>query len=406
MLTREEGRNEQMRPTIRTMTLGVGEPHPLTDATLQRVAEILGRAQAVAIEAGYTVQTTRVATRPLLEDMAGASDDDLIAYAGELQRLCDTYEIAYCSLGPAPATDPAFPLARIALVPQLIAPNAALSATVQLATTDAGVRYDAALPTAEAIRTLAEQSSGEANFRFAMLACCEPGGPFFPQAYHRGEEWTLAVGLQSAGIVEEAIATLAQECGEGPATLAEMSSVVRQALVEAAEPVVALVREVAEEAGLRFGGIDLSPAPMGEESIADAIEAAGFGVFGEPGTLAVTAALTAAIRSTELPTCGYCGLMLPVLEDETIGERCAEGLVTVTSLLAYSAVCGTGLDTVPLPGDTPPERLAAALLDVATLAARLKKPLSARLFLVPGAAAGDMTNFASPYLTNTRILGV
>jgi hypothetical protein len=98
--------------------------------------------------------------------------------------------------------------------------------------------------------------------------------------------------------------------------------------------------------------------------------------------------------------------MLPVLEDETIGERCAEGAVTVMSLLAYSAVCGTGLDTVPLPGNTPPERLAALLLDVASLAERLRKPLSARLFLVPGGVAGDMTNFASPYLTNTRILGV
>lgn len=395
-----------MRPTIRTMTLGIGEPHPLSDAALQRAARILERAQAAAVEAGYAVQTTRIATRPLLEDMAAASDDELIAYAGELQQLCDAYEIGYCSLGPASADDPAFPVGRIALLPHLIAPNAALSATAQLATTERGVRYDAALPTAEAMRALAEHSSGEANFRFAALACCEPGGPFFPQAYHRGDAWTLAVGLQSAAVVGEAIGALAQERGGGPVTLAALSTTVRETLTTAAEPVVALVRRVAEEAGVRFGGIDLSPAPMGEDSIADAIEAAGLGLFGEPGTLAVTAALTAAIRSTELPACGYCGLMLPVLEDETIGERCAEGLVTVTSLLTYSAVCGTGLDTVPLPGDTPPERLAALLLDVATLALRLRKPLSARLFIVPGGAAGDMTNFASPYLTNTRILGV
>lgn len=395
-----------MRPTIRTMTLGVGEPHPLGDAAFQRAAEILGRAQAAGIAAGYTVQTTRIATRPLLEDMAAASDDELLAYAIELQRLCDTYEIAYCSLGPAPATDPEFPLARITLLPQLVGPHAALNATVQLATSDAGIRYAAALPTAEAIRALAEQSSGEANFRFAMLACCEPGGPFFPQAYHRGGDWTLTVGLQSAGVVAEAVTRLAEKRGDGPEALPELTDSVRAALVEAAEPVVALVRGVAEEANVRFGGIDLSPAPMAEESIADAIEAAGFGLFGEPGTLAVTAALTAAVRWTNLPTCGYSGLMLPVLEDETIGERCAEGLVTVTSLLAYSAVCGTGLDTVPLPGETPPERLAALLIDVASLAWRLQKPLSARLFLVPGGAAGDMTNFASPYLTNTRILGV
>jgi uncharacterized protein (UPF0210 family) len=141
-------------------------------------------------------------------------------------------------------------------------------------------------------------------------------------------------------------------------------------------------------------------------SIAGAIEAVGLGLFGEPGTLAVSAALTAAIKSVHLPTCGYCGLMLPVLEDQTIGERCATGALSVTSLLAYSAVCGTGLDTVPIPGETPVERVGALLADVASLAVRLNKPLSARLFLVPGAAAGDFTNFASPYLTNTRVLPV
>ncbi|HLY31068.1 MAG TPA: DUF711 family protein, partial [Ktedonobacterales bacterium] len=93
-------------------------------------------------------------------------------------------------------------------------------------------------------------------------------------------------------------------------------------------------------------------------------------------------------------------------EDATLGQRCAEGRVTINELLTYSAVCGTGLDTIPLPGDTPPERVAALLADVATLAHRLRKPLSARLFLVPGGQAGEMTTFDSPYLTNTRILGL
>jgi len=61
---------------------------------------------------------------------------------------------------------------------------------------------------------------------------------------------------------------------------------------------------------------------------------------------------------------------------------------------------------VPLPGDAPVERVAALLMDVAGLAARLRKPLSARLFLVPGAQPGEMTRFDSPYLTNTRVLAL
>ncbi len=67
------------------------------------------------------------------------------------------------------------------------------------------------------------------------------------------------------------------------------------------------------------------------------------------------------------------------------------------------AVCGTGLDTIPLPGDTSAEAIAHLLLDVATLAWRLNKPLSARLFPVPGKRAGESTAFSSPYLTNTLL---
>jgi uncharacterized protein (UPF0210 family) len=95
--------------------------------------------------------------------------------------------------------------------------------------------------------------------------------------------------------------------------------------------------------------------------------------------------------------------MLPVLEDAVLGRRWEEGYVNVHQLLLYSAVCGTGLDTIPLPGDSSVEAIAHLLLDVATLALRLQKPLSARLFPVPGKRAGEHTTFTSPYLTNTVV---
>ena len=395
-----------MDVTIRTITLSIGDAHPLAEEQIARAAEFLEDAQEAAEAAGYTVQTVRIATRPLLADMAGANDATIEAYAADLQAWCAANEIGYCSLGAAPADNLAFPVERIALLPRLLASHEALNATVQLGSVANGVRYEAALPTARAMRALAEHGDGDANFRFAALACCEPGGPFFPQAFAAGPEWAVSVGLQSAGLVGQTIEALVERVGPDLPLLAELPAVVGSALERAARPVVELVREQAQSAGFAFGGIDLSPAPMGGESIADAIEAVGLGSFGAPGTLAVAAALTAGIRAPDVPQCGYCGLMLPVLEDEIIGERCAEGDISVTALLAYSAVCGTGLDTVPIPGDTPPEHVAALLADVTSLAVRLRKPLSARLFLVPGSAAGDMTNFASPYLTNTRILGL
>lgn len=393
------------RPPIRTITVGIGDPHPLSEATLDRAAAMLATARERTAQAGYELQTTRIATRPLLTDLQQWDDAAILQYTARLQAMCAAREIAYCSLGPAPADDPTFPLARIALLPALLADAPALNATVQLASPERPPRFAAALAAAEAMADLAERTAGDGNFRFAALAMCAPGGPFFPQAYHLAPEWTVSVGLQGAGVARAAVEGLARQ-GSGPVALAEVSAAITEALTVAAEPVVALVRVLAEEHGLSFGGIDLSPAPMGEDSIIAAFESVGFGPFGSSGTLATAAALTAGIQGTVLPTCGYNGLMLPVLEDARLGERAAEGLVGITKLLAFSAVCGTGLDTVPIPGDTPPERVAAVLLDMAGLAYRLRKPLSARLFLVPGGHAGEMTCFTSPYLTNTRIIPV
>jgi uncharacterized protein (UPF0210 family) len=74
--------------------------------------------------------------------------------------------------------------------------------------------------------------------------------------------------------------------------------------------------------------------------------------------------------------------------------------VTVDELLAYSSVCGTGLDTIPLPGEITVEQLERMIGDMATMAVRLEKPLSARLMPVAGKKAGDKTEFNDPFLVN------
>jgi hypothetical protein len=95
--------------------------------------------------------------------------------------------------------------------------------------------------------------------------------------------------------------------------------------------------------------------------------------------------------------------MLPVLEDPTLAERWNQGRLSLDQLLSYSAVCATGLDTIPLPGDTTVEELARIIGDVATLSVKWNKPLSARLLPVEGKRAGEMTEFADPFLINGLI---
>jgi hypothetical protein len=57
-----------------------------------------------------------------------------------------------------------------------------------------------------------------------------------------------------------------------------------------------------------------------------------------------------------------------------------------------------------LPGDISADALAAILLDLAALALRLDKPLTARLMPIPGKIAGDPTNFDFAYFANSRVM--
>jgi uncharacterized protein len=380
------------KPPVRALTLGVAEPHPLDARSVNRAAETLRRVNAAFEAAGYEVQTVRFSTRPVLSDLAGWPPDAVAGYAGDLQGALEDAGIEYCSLGPARrGTAPD----RIASLADLIVGREALNCSVTVASVGAGIDVAAARGAAEVMARLAsETKEGFGNFNFAALACVGPGSPFFPAAYHAGPA-NLTVALQGAGIVAEAL--------QGGVELPDVTRRTRECLLGYATPVVELAQALCVQLGVDFGGIDLSPAPDGDDSIAAAMELAGAGPVGSPGTLALAAALTPAIQGTGLPTCGYNGLMLPVMEDVVLAQRWAEGRLGLEQLLAYSAVCGTGLDTVPLPGGTSVEDLAKLICDVASLAVRLRKPLSARLLPVPGKRAGETTDFSSPYFVNTLI---
>ncbi|GCE47211.1 hypothetical protein EI42_00736 [Thermosporothrix hazakensis] len=384
-------------PPIRAITLGISEAHPLKEQQIQRAAALVRRIGQQFQEQGYTVQTLRFSTRPLFDDLTGWSIAQIQAYAQELQRLLEKEGIEYCSIGPLRAEEAA--TASFDTLADMLITTTALSATVLV---ERELSYQAAMLTAHVMRRLAlETDEGFGNFRFALLACVKPGGPFFPAAYHAGPT-NITLGVQGAGLVRDAIKR-AQAETKGVLTPVQITELVRNSCYAAAAPMVTLGQELAQEAGVRFGGIDLSPAPMADESIAEAIEACGYGELGSAGSLAVTAAMTTALQSIELPLCGYNGLMLPVLEDTLLGRRWSERKVHLHSLLLYSSVCGTGLDTVPLPGDCTQEEIAHILLDVAALALRWRKQLSARLFPVPGKQRGERACFSSPHLTTALI---
>jgi uncharacterized protein (UPF0210 family) len=165
---------------------------------------------------------------------------------------------------------------------------------------------------------------------------------------------------------------------------------------------------VTAEREAQFLGIDFSFAPYPDHarSLGAALEALGVPAAGLAGTVAAAAFLTDCLDQAEFLRTGFCGLLLPPLEDDTLAARAAEGSLTVTDLLLCSAVCGTGLDTLPLPGDTTVDQMTALLLDLGALALRLDKPLTARLMPIPGKAAGDEVHFDFPYFADSRVMAL
>jgi len=187
--------------------------------------------------------------------------------------------------------------------------------------------------------------------------------------------------------------------GDFTAAVAELT---RQLTVHA--KIAELVGDkVASASGWSYMGVDPTPAPLGDVSIGAAIESYTGARFGSSGTMTAALIITSAVKAVPVRQIGYSGLMVPVMEDKLLARRWGESSYNIDSLLAYSAVCGTGLDTVPLPGDVSAEQLARMFGDVASLAWKRHKPLSARLQPVKGKKPGDRTEFSDPYLFNTTL---
>jgi hypothetical protein len=262
---------------------------------------------------------------------------------------------------------------------------------------DDGIHWNSVRAAARLVRYVADHNPhGQANFRFAATAMLGPYTPFYPGAYHTGAGRRFSVALEGANVVEQVFA----ETGNRPAQATQRLS---QVLGEHAKALEAIARRVEKETGWTYMGLDATPAPSLQVSIGAAIEKFTGATFGSSGTLTAAAVITDAVRSLTVKRIGYNGLMLPVLEDRLLAQRWSEGKYGIDSLLAYSAVCGTGLDTVPLPGDASQEQLEKIIGDMAALAFKWHKPLSARLLPAPHRKAGEQTEFEEPSLVNATL---
>jgi uncharacterized protein (UPF0210 family) len=381
---------------IRSITYFFNPGWPPDEAKMRAAGAFLSEAQQAFENAGYEVQTTRLATSPFSQ-LLGRRIKEAPYYAEAMETMLSHINVAYASLGPAFPDVPG----SYEIIPEAIAHTQNVFFSGVMADSHNGISLEAVRACAQVIVQCAPLTpDGFANLRFAALANVLPGSPFFPAAYHQGDKPAFSIATEAADLAVDAF-TEAKSLNEG-----------REALVAALEThgkaLASVARQLQFRFGAQFGGIDfsLAPFPTDEQSLGGAVEAMGVPRIGLHGSLAAASILTEAVDRANFPHTGFSGFMQPVLEDSVLAKRAAEGTLTIKDLLLYSAVCGTGLDTVPLPGDVSADQIAALLLDLSALALRLEKPLTARLMPIPGKGAGDSTGFDFAFFANSKVMAL
>ncbi len=379
---------------IRSITCFAHPRWPVSELVLQKLGIFARQARQVFESAGYPVQTLRLATPPFSEYLEG---EDLNSAAAQIEVLAHSEGFEYASLGPAVPQN----LNSYQAIPNMLANTGNMFFSGHLTTTTSAVSLPAIRACAEIIHRAAPlEDNGFANLRFAALANVPPGAPFFPAAYHQGKAPAFGLALEAADLVVNAFQN-ARSLENARETLIGLVEFHARKLEEQANKLAGAYK-------VEFKGIDFTPAPFPtrEISLGYALEQLGLPAFGLSGSLAAAAFLTDTLDRADFKRTGFNGLMLPLLEDSTLAQRGAEGVLSVTDLMLYAAVCGTGLDTLPLPGNTSIDEIQAILLDLAALALRLNKPLTARLMPIPGKKAGDETAFDFEFFANSRVLAL
>jgi len=378
------------KPKVRALTAFVRiDPHHF-ESQVADILTMLRDAKRTYERHGYEVETIRLTTQPFPEMLQGLSEKEAAQFLQGLNALA-ARESFIPNIGPAmlAQSDPA----QAERLAHILAQADQLEGSIVVAQED-GIHWPAVKAAAHVMKYLADHTPhSDGNFRFVATAMLGPYGPFFPGSYHAGPGQQFSVGLESANLVQAALAAHPHDLAAAEKTLAAE-------LTHYDFECEQIARDIEKRTGWTYAGLDPTPAPAGDLSIGNAIEKFTGSKFGSSGTMTAAAMITRAVKSVPVKQVGYAGLMVPVLEDSTLAQRWSEGTFNIDSLLAYSSVCGTGLDTVPLPGDVSEEQLTGIIGDMASLAYKWKKPLSARLQPVEGKKAGEKTEFNNPHLVD------
>ncbi len=356
----------------------------------------------------YVIQSIRIVTNPFGEYLDTTNSQTAKADLAYLKQLLN--QLNQTGLRIRFAIGEAKTAHEIALLPELIAEYGDIcNACVNVSLDDNGILDNELITqSATAIKIIADTTPrGEGNFNFTVNFNCQPFIPYFPAAYHLSAlPDSFVIGLETPDLLVSVLKSLPKTHHQS--YLNDCHQALSQALQYHVDEILSALNTVTLSGNFKFAGIDSSAAPSKNcASMTEVYQLMGVPYFGASGTIEISALLTKVFKSIKnVPLVGFSGLMLAVVEDVGLAEGANQEQYDIRALLTYSAVCGIGLDTVPIPHETSVEKIAALMRDTGTMAFRLQKPLTVRLFPIPQRTAGDMTYFESDDLCNSKILAV
>lgn len=376
----------------------------IREKIVRNASPLVGICEKVSRRYGIPIVNKRVSVSPVADVMAGHGSDALLQAAHTLDQAAAEAGIDIIG-GYSAMVQKGMTLSDRALIeslPLVLSQTSRLCASVNAASTKAGINVEALLLlghiwTDTAARTA--DSDGFGCCKLSVFANIPEDNPFMAGSYKGiGEpEAVVNIGVSGPGVVKRAIERLRQErehCDLG--TIAEEIKSTAFRVTRCGE---LIGREVARELGAEFGIVDLSLAPTPEvgDSVGEIFQAMGIPKVGGPGTTAALAMLNDAVKKggafASSSVGGLSGAFIPVAEDSALAEAAEKGYLTIEKLEAMTSVCSVGLDMVVLPGDTAPETLTALAMDELAIGVINRKTTSVRLVPVPGKKAGDRAVF-------------
>jgi hypothetical protein len=282
-------------------------------------------------------------------------------------------------------------------LPETLTSTKRINSAINVASTETGININAIKIMAKKIKETSEATeNGIGCTRLVVTANAPEDNPFMPGGYHGlGEpEATINVAISGPGVVENVI----KSCG-AKTDFRTLHDSIKRAAFKITRLGELIGKKVAESLNVSFGAVDISlaPSPKVGDSVAGVLEAMGLESTGAHGTLLAMAILMDAVKKGGAMAVsrigGLSGAFIPVSEDSIMVNAFRKGSMSIEELYALSAVCNTGVDMLPIPGDTPEEIIAGIIADEMALATTLDKSLGVRIIPVPGSKAGDEVDF-------------